>query len=71
MAMAIHPRPRVDVDPERVEQERRGFDEPSLELERAMREAHVQDLGEVDAGEEPDEHEIQPADHEAPAETEL
>ena len=52
-AMAIHPGDRINVEPEDVVHDRDAFDEPFLVVERAMRDPHVKNIGQIQPRQEP------------------
>ena len=45
--MTIHPRNRINVNPEDIIHDRHSLDEPHLVIERAMRDPHVQHIGQI------------------------
>jgi len=64
-AMAIHPGDRIYVDPEDVVNDSDAFYEPFLIVERAMRDSHMQNIGQIQPGKKPTEGEINSADQQS------
>jgi hypothetical protein len=67
----VHPGDRIDIDAEGVVHDREPFDEPFLVVERAVRDAHVDDGGQVQPGEEPADDQVGGADQQAQPGTEV
>ena len=64
-SVAVYPRSGVDVDAERGRDHRHCLDEPLLVVERAVRDAEVEHVGEVEPTEKPDEDEVPSPDEES------
>jgi hypothetical protein len=51
--VAIHPGDRIHVNAEKIIHHRDGFYEPLFIVKRAMRDSHVQHVGQIQPGKEP------------------
>src|SRR5579859_3549211 len=61
-AMAIHPADGIHIKPENVVHDRDSFYEPYLVVERAMNDAQMEHIGQIQAAHEPAKDKINAAD---------
>ena len=65
-AVTIDPAHWIDVDADGVVDQRQSFDEPFLVVQRAVRDAHVHHVGQIDPGQKPGREQIAEPDRHAP-----
>ena len=63
--MAVHPRDRINIDPESVIHDRDGFHEPFFVVERTMGDPQMEDIGQIHAGNKPARHKVDSADQQS------
>jgi hypothetical protein len=62
IAMAIDPAHRIYVDADRVVEDHHRLDEPHLVVQGAVRDPHMSHIRQINAGQEPDEEDVQDPD---------